>query len=242
MIFDSRGELYGTASAGGNLSACSNEGGCGVVFKLTPDGKGNWNESTVYAFQGTDGGGPMGSVAFDFSGDLYGTASYGGANKSGTVFKLTLGKNGQWTEEILHSFSYGTMDGDDPTYGVVFDVSGNIYGTTQFGGMGGGYQGWGTAFRLTPAGGGKWKETILHSFDRDKFAGGFVTSGLLLDSSGNLYGTADWGGRYDCTLGGGLGCGVVFRLTLGGGGGGTRLFCIPLAGEETAYFRAGASP
>ncbi len=56
LIFDSHGNLYGTASAGGNISACYNEGGCGVVFKLTPDGKSNWTETTVYAFDGTDGG------------------------------------------------------------------------------------------------------------------------------------------------------------------------------------------
>src|SRR5208283_5294100 len=98
------------------------------------------------------------------------------------------------------------------TYGVNFDSKGNIYGTTQFGGTNGG-QGWGTAFKLTPAGGGRWTETILHSFDEAKFGGGYVTSGLLLDQQGNLYGTTDAGGRYDCPLGGGLGCGTVFKLT-----------------------------
>jgi len=206
MIFDSTGNLYGTASSGGNLSACSAEGGCGVVFKLTPDGKGHWTETVVYAFNGSDGGGPMGSVTFDSSGNLYGTTSYGGANGGGTVFELTPGKNGQWSEQVLHSFSFDTRDGYEPVYGVILDSAGNFYGTTQFGGTVGG-QGWGTAFRLAPEGGGKWKETILRTFDRDKGpGGGFISSGLILDGKGNLYGTADAGGRYN-------NCGTAFRLT-----------------------------
>ena len=212
VIFDSQGNLYGTTSAGGNYSACPNEGGCGVVFELTPDGKGSWAESIVYEFQGTDGGGSFAPVIFDSAGDLYGTTSYGGAHQSGTVFKLTPGQQGQWTENVLHSFSYGTKDGDAPGYGLIFDVAGNLYGTTPFGGMNG-PQGWGTAFKLTPEPGGKWSETILHTFDRAKFGGGDVSSGLTLDANGNLYGTTNWGGKYDCPLGGGLGCGVVFRLT-----------------------------
>jgi uncharacterized repeat protein (TIGR03803 family) len=176
MIFDSQGNLYGTASSGGNVSACPDEGGCGVVFKLTPNAKGNWTESVMYAFDGKDGVGPMAPVIFDSSGNLYGTNLYGGANKSGTVFKLTPERHGHWTEEVLHSFNYGTRDGYEPTYGVVFDSMGNIYGTTQFGGMVG-QQGWGTAFKLTPAGGAKWKETILHTFDRAKIGGGTSPQG-----------------------------------------------------------------
>jgi len=211
LIFDSRGSLYGTASAGGNISACYNEGGCGLVFKLTPDKKGNWSETVVYAFNGQDGGGPSG-IIFDSPGNLYGTNSYGGANQGGTVFKLSPGKHGEWTEEVLHSFSYGTRDGDEPSDGIVFDTSGNLYGTTTFGGMNG-PQGWGTAFKLTPTGGGKWEETIVHRFDRAKFGGGYVSSGAVLDQQGNLYGAANWGGRYKCPTGGGLGCGVVFKLT-----------------------------
>ncbi len=212
MIFDSQGNLYGTTSGGGNYSACSNEGGCGVVFELTPDGKGSWAETVVYAFDGSDGGGPDGKLTFDSLGNLYGTTYYGGAHQSGTVFKLTPGKQGQWTENVLHSFSYGTKDGDAPFNGVVFDTAGNLYGTTPSGGMNG-PQGWGTAFKLTPESGGKWRETILHAFDRAKFGGGDVSSEPVLDPEGNFYGTAEWGGSYDCPDGGGFGCGVVFKLT-----------------------------
>ena len=201
LIFDSQGQLYGTTSGGGNFSACT--GGCGVVFKLAPDGQGNWTESVLYAFQGADGATPMAPLIFDSAGNLYSTTEWGTDNASGTVFKLSPGKDGQWSEEVLHSFGFATKDGDEPTYGVIFDKLGSLYGTTQFGGTAG-QQGWGTAFKLTPVG-GKWKENILHSFNRDKGpGGGFVSSGLILDGAGNLYGSAGAGGKY--------GAGVVFKL------------------------------
>jgi len=211
MIFDSRGDLYGTASSGGNVSACSDEGGCGVVFKLAPDGKGHWTETVVYAFNGGDGGGPMGPVTFDSSGNLYGTTSYGGANRGGTVFELTPEKNGQWSEYALHSFSFGTGDGYQPVYGVVFDGAGNIYGTTQFGGTVG-EQGWGTAFELTPGKNGKWTEATLHHFDESKLGGGLVSSGLIVDKAGKLYGTTAEGGKYTCPVNAPGTCGVAFGL------------------------------
>jgi len=175
MIFDSQGDLYGTASSGGNVSACSAEGGCGVVFKLAPDGKGNWTETVVYAFNGTDGGGPMGPVTFDSSGNLYGTTSYGGAKESGTVFRLTPGKNSQWSEQVLHSFSFDTRDGSDPVDGLAFDGMGKLYGTTVDGGTKG-EQGWGTAFELAAEAGGTWKEWVCLTFgggkkDLGKFEG-----------------------------------------------------------------------
>ncbi len=204
MIFDSQGNLYGTASGGGNFNVVHGWMRGGIQDQ--PDGKGNWTESVLYAFQGTDGATPMAPLTFDSSGSLYGTTQWGTDAASGTVFKLSPGQNGQWSEEVLHSFSFATKDGDEPTYGVVFDSAGNLYGTTQFGGTKN-QQGWGTAFRLTPAGGSKWKETILRSFNRDKgVGGGFVSSGLILDAQGNLYGTAGAGGRYN-------NCGAAFRLT-----------------------------
>lgn len=182
-----------------------------MVFELSPDGKGNWTETVLYSFSGSDGAQPLAPLVFDSSGDLYGTTEYGGAFRSGTVFKLSQ-RHGQWSENILHSFNEATGDGDEPTYGLTFDRSGNLYGATPTGGSKI-EQFWGTAFKLTPAGGGKWKETILHHFNRAKFDGGYVSSGLVLDKSGALYGTAAWGGKYDCALGYGLGCGAAFKLT-----------------------------
>ncbi len=204
LIFDLQGQLYGTTSGGGNFNACT--GGCGVVFKLAPDGKGNWTESVLYAFQGADGATPMAALIFDTAGNLYSTTEWGTDKASGTVFKLSPGENGQWSEEVLHSFSFATKDGDEPTAGLVLDGLGNLYGTTQFGGTEG-QQGWGTAFKLAPVGGGKWRETILRSFDRDKgVGGGIVSSGLILDARGNLYGSTDSGGEHN-------NAGTVFKLT-----------------------------
>ena len=207
MIFDSKGNLYGTTSGGGNTSACA--GGCGVVFELSPASKGKWTETVLYSFSGSDGEKPGGPLVFDSSGDLYGTTEVGGDHGYGTVFKLSQ-RHGRWSEEILHSFNRDTGDGIYPGFGVTFDSSGNLYGATP---VSGGKIADGSAFKLTPAKGGNWKETILHRFNRNKFGGGYVSSGLVLDESGDLYGTAAWGGKYDCPLGGGLGCGVVFRLT-----------------------------
>jgi uncharacterized repeat protein (TIGR03803 family) len=214
MIFDSKGNLYGTTSHGGNTSAC--EGGCGVVFELSPAREGQWTETVLYSFDATDGSNPTAALTLDSSGNLYGTTEWGGAYGGGTVFKLSQ-RHGQWAEEILHSFDGDTGDGDLPAFGVTFDSSGNLYGATPVGGTKG-EEGYGTAFRLTLDSEGKWKETILHRFNRAKFGGGYVRSGLVLDKRGNLYGTAAWGGKYDCALGGGLGCGVVFKLTPQEGG------------------------
>ncbi len=209
MIFDSKGNLYGTTSHGGNTSAC--EGGCGVVFELSPAGKGKWKETVLHTFQGKDGYEPLGPITFDSSGNLYGTTEWGGVYGSGTVFELRQ-QNGTWGEEVLHAFEGDTGGGDLPAYGLIFDASGNLYSATPFGGTEG-MQGWGTAFTLTPTKGGKWKETILHRFNRAKFGGGYVSSGLVLDKSGDLFGTTNWGGKYACPGSGGLGCGVVFKLT-----------------------------
>jgi len=209
LIFDSEGNLYGATSSGGNTSSC--QGGCGVIFELTPGSNGQWTESVLYSFQGSDGEGPNAPLAFDSVGNIYGTTQHGGAHGSGTVFKLSLGTKGEWAEQILHSFNFDTADGYWPTSGLTFDVSGNLYGMTTFGGTKG-EEGWGTAFRLTEAQGGKWQETVLHRFDRNKPEGGLVSSGLLIDSSGNPYGTTAEGGKDKCAAGGGVGCGVLFEL------------------------------
>jgi len=214
MIFDSKGNLYGTTSRGGNLSAC--EGGCGVVFELSPDSKGKWKETVLYSFSSRDGEQPLAPLVFDSSGDLYGTTEYGGNQGYGTVFKL-IERHGQWSEEILHSFGGFTGDGIYPGYGVTLDSSGDLYGATPVS-SGKIENGWGIAFELTPGAGGKWRETVLHRFDRNRFGGGYVSSGLVIDKSGDLYGAAAWGGEYACALGYGLGCGVVFKLAPQAGG------------------------
>src|ERR1019366_6634594 len=127
------------------------------------------------------------------------------------IIAATLFVTSTWAaaqEQVLHSFGNGT-DGNDPLGGLIFDASGNLYGTT----LGGGTYGGGTVFELTPAGGGSWTETVLHNFDSNGTDGFTPYAGLIFDSAGNLYGTTRWGGTY--------GGGTVFELTTAAGGGWT---------------------
>jgi hypothetical protein len=137
LIFDSHGNIFGTTVAGGTGSACV--GGCGTVFELTPDAKGGYTEHVIYSFQGSpvDGQNPQAPLILDSAGNLYGTTVSGGIGfgGSGTVFKLSSGENGSWTETVLHSFT-GSQDGGNPQGGLILDKKGNLYGTAAGGGTG----------------------------------------------------------------------------------------------------------
>jgi len=209
LILDSAGNLYGTTTFGGptNTRYCGGNG-CGVVFELSPNASG-WTYTVLYAFTGgVDGGEPYGSLTLDSTGNLYGTTSLGGksaycSNGCGVVFELARNGSDGWTETILHTFHQ--LDGAVPQAGVIFDNSGNLYGTTYFGGT----LGNGVVFKLSPDGAGGWKESVLHMFTLG--ADGGWPNSLIMDASGNLYGTTYYGG-YNlgrCTS---YGCGVVFRL------------------------------
>src|SRR5580692_1253165 len=95
-------------------------------------------EKVIHSFQGgSDGALPMSDLVLDSSGNLYGTTSAGGTgvcnnNGCGTVFELKRTSSG-WQEQVLHSFQ-GGIDGEFPQAGVIFDSSGNLYGTTNSGG------------------------------------------------------------------------------------------------------------
>jgi len=193
MIPGADGNFYGTTSWGGDF-------GRGTVFKLTPTGE----ESVLYSFTGgADGGEPFATPIFDEQGNLYGTTPYGGlpglnchGETCGVVFELTP----DGTETVLHSFS--DSDGGQPVASLARDKYGNLYGTTFYGGT----TDYGIVFKLAPDG----TETVLHNFD--SLSGGddgfYPTANVILDSKGNLYGTA--------TQGGPGGAGVVFRLTQSG--------------------------
>jgi uncharacterized repeat protein (TIGR03803 family) len=162
----------------------------------------------VYSFNSNDGAYSDSNVIFDAAGNLYGTTAYGGGGGScsagcGTVFELSR-KSGGIKETVLHRFDDNGKDGYYPYAGLVFDSSGNLYGTTAAGGdstacVGG----CGTVFELTPQAGGAWTETVLHSFDSTD--GYYPEANLILDASGNLYGSTPAGGAY--------GYGTVFELT-----------------------------
>ncbi len=202
VIFDSAGNLYGTTEGGGT-------GGCGTVYELSPSGSG-WMEKVLYNFQcgSSDGQSPIGGLIFDAAGNLYGTTNFGGANNGGTVFELSPSGGGNWTFHLLYSLRYnGTLDFliYGPTGTLAMDSSGSLYGTTV---MDGAFAG-GSVFKLTPSTGG-WIYTSLHDFQGGS-DGGNSFGNVVLDASGNVYGTAGVGGLSDgCE---GLGCGVVWKIT-----------------------------
>src|SRR5580698_4884202 len=194
-----------------------------ALVMVTSSASAEWKEKVLYSFQGlpNDGSYPAGGVVFDHAGNLYGATTDGGANncpgiaQCGTVYQLTppAKKSDPWTENILYVFKgVNSNDGNTPVGGVIFDQAGNLYGTTAYGGAGklygatqygGGYgscnapyyQYCGTVFKLSPpqTKGGKWKELVLYAFRSGK-DGANPNGGLVLDSTGAIYGTTTWGG------------------------------------------------
>ncbi len=218
VIFGKDGTLYGTTVAGGGSQngRCTvflGYPGCGTVFNLRPfptvckAALCSWSEKVLYRFTGgSDGGDPDNALLFDQAGTIYGTASTGGINSCfgngcGVVYKLT-SSGGSWTQSVLYSFqgNNGGPDAGVPHSGVVFDQSGNLYGTTYVGGNG---AAGGTVFQLTPQGSG-WTENVLYAFLRGN-DGGNPLAGVIVDRSGNLFGATNSYGP-----GGG---GTVFELT-----------------------------
>ena len=141
VVFDDKGNLYGTTEFGGNGENCS------IVYELSPLNAGGWRESIIHDFvdNSPDGCLPVGQLAVDGSGNLYGTTNGGGTYAYGTVYELTPSATG-WSESILHSFNNDGVDGYGPYGGVILDGIGNLYGTTTAGGALGG----GTVYEITP--------------------------------------------------------------------------------------------
>jgi len=191
LIFDNLGNLYGTTFTGGTYNA-------GTVFQLTPSGSG-WIENVLYSFQeGNDGAGPAGGLIFDSAGNLYGTASVGGAGNGGTAFQLTPSKGaGPWTFTLVYVFSGDNYYG--PAGTLVMDAAGNLYGTTYQDGA----NLCGSVFKLTPTNGG-WAYTNLHDFTCSS-DGGFPAGNVTFDANGNLYSTASQFGTH--------GYGTVWEIT-----------------------------
>jgi len=209
LLFDASGNLYGTTLQGGNInSTCS--AGCGTVFKLTPNSNG-YTESVLYAFQGAaDGASPYDGLAFDSTGNLYGTANAGGTSADGVIFKLAPA-SGTWTERVLHTFT-GRYDGKYPYGDLILDAAGNIYGTAYQGGG----PGFGVVYQLQPNSKGHMTEKLLHGFANTP--AGNPVAGLVMDTAGNLYGTTMLGVT-ESSCGGG--CGALFKLSPVSGGGWT---------------------
>ena len=193
LVIDPKGNLYGTTSEFG-------ANGFGNVFELSRSGK-TVKETILYSFTGgTDPINPAAGVTLDAQGNIYGTASLGGANGLGAVYELTHSASG-WTETILHDFQ-GESDGANPVGGVVIDKAGNIFGTTFDGGINGG----GTIYQLSPSSSG-WTFTTIYSL-----IGGYSGpyNKLTLDGKGNIYGFTNSAGLN--------GLGSIFKLTPGTNG------------------------
>jgi uncharacterized repeat protein (TIGR03803 family) len=205
IVFDGKGNAYGTTYFGGTY-------GWGTIFRLEPSSHG-WAEQVLYSFRGTsDGLNPAGNLVIDATGNLYGTTEYGGNgvgctqgsnNCGGTVFEL-MRSNGGWKHLVLYNFCsrFGCTDGSDPI-GLTLDKAGNLYGITIGGGESCSSGGCGTVYRLSHLH-GSWSEKVLHAFSGGD--DGIVPSpGIMIDKSGNLYGTTCCGGSY--------GYGLVFELS-----------------------------
>ena len=176
-----------------------------VVFLFTCKSAAAQQEQLLYTFTGgTDGGRPLGSLTVDAAGNFYGTTTDGGQYGGGVVFRLS-SSAGSWNYSVLHNFG-GGYDGSVPVGKLVFDSAGNLYGTTA----GGGAQGCGTVYQLSPLVGGIWNESLIYTFTCGD-DGGNPQAGVVLDKTGNLYGTNFVGGdRSACAPVGG--CGTVFKL------------------------------
>lgn len=184
-------------------------------------------ETVVYTFKGgaSDGAQPQAGLLMGSGGALYGTTAQGGScagfsTGCGTVFKLTPPAAGKtaWTETVLYKFK-GSVDGRYPSARLIRDAHGNLYGTTVYGGGGcqallAGDGGCGTVFRLAPPVAGKtaWTETVLHRF-KGGSDGYEPFAGLIMDSTGALYGTTSGGGGFSCPGDGMSGCGTAFKVT-----------------------------
>ena len=203
------GTLYGSTAAGGQGS-CSIYlyTGCGTVFNLRPQPKActtalcPWTKTVLHAFAGSDGGNPQGDLTFDQSGNLYGGTFFGGSTGSGVVYELTP-SGGGWTESVLYN-ALSDGDGAQALGGVTFDKSGNIYGVFENNGP----HDVGAIYQLTPSGSG-WTESTVYGFPQSS-DGNVPWGGLIMDFSGNFYGTTSNAGSGHS--------GTVFELTPSMGG------------------------
>jgi uncharacterized repeat protein (TIGR03803 family) len=210
LIADADGNLYGTTYSGG-IGDC--DGGCGTVFKVTPDGQ----ESILYAFAGAprpEGANPAAGLIADSEGNLYGTTYRGGKpgcgqpTGCGTIFKIT--PDGQ--ESVLHEFQGGWKSAGHPNDRLLVDAQSNFFGTCYNCGVK-----FGAVWEVSPDG----TETVLYSFQHHADGEG-VNPGLVADAEGNLYGTTVYGGENQA--------GVVFRVSLAG-----RIAVLYTFPDDTSY-------
>jgi len=178
LLRDSAGNLYGTTQNGGSANL-------GVVFKIDSS-----NHYTVlHNFVDASGGNPLAGLIADAAGNLYGTAASGGSRRFGVIFKIN-----KTTNNYTELYSFNNKDGSGPRAALIMDDAGNLYGTTERGGV----SGMGVVFQLDTSN----HLNVLHSFN--EMDGSHPYGGLIMDNRGYLYGTTvDGGPNFQ---------GVVFRV------------------------------
>jgi uncharacterized repeat protein (TIGR03803 family) len=220
LVVDNAGNLYGTTFYGGPDN-------CGSIFELTPSGN-SWTFKTLHGLNSRYACNPAASLMMDSVGNLYGTAEDGGPANAGAVFELVASTR---TGKILYSFANNGKDGIGPSASLMMDPAGNLYGTTLYGGLGN----VGTVFELIPNSNGTWAERVLFDFDGTNGASPY--SSLVMDASGNLYGTTAAGGP-DSSGCNGFGCGTVFEL-ISNGNKWTEKMLVGFSGANGSYPEAG---
>ena len=210
IAFDSAGNLFGLTSGDGPKN-------WGTAYELSPVSGGGWTFSVVYPFDLFNTGGQPEGMALDSTGNLFGTTKVGGTEgaASGGVFRLSPA-SGTWAFTKIFEF-YGP-GGATPQGNLAFDSAGNLYGSTGQGGkktsVCASAGGCGLIYKLTPTSSGPWKESFVHQFTGGD-DGWYPTAGVALDSAGNIYGTAAYGGNGPCSPDS---CGTAFKLTAVSGG------------------------
>jgi len=177
VVFDHAGNLYGAMDTG--------------VFELSPSA-GGWTEAVIHTFDGlSEGFAPETGVVFDSAGNLYGATTVEGPGGNGSIFEMTPGEGG-WSLQVIRD--EGHLVGTN----VNFDAAGNLYGvrTVDQGNDG-------DAFKMTLVD-GSWTYTQLHTFNGGN-SGASPYEGMVMDTGGNLWGTASGGGEHNY--------GMVYEIT-----------------------------
>jgi uncharacterized repeat protein (TIGR03803 family) len=214
VTVDQSGNVYGMTPTGG-------ANGLGTIYKIHQAGDA-WNFTVIHPFTGgADGASGSAGRMILRKGRLYGAATTGGNYGSGVVFELTPTGVREWHFKTIYSFQ-GQPDGSFPYGALLFDRSGNIYGTTYYGGT----NGIGAVYKLSPRPVGEWEENVIYSFQGGT-DGNSPISNLVFDAAGNLYGT---------TSEGGLGRGTIFELSPIGGGQWTETVVHPFQGPPDGAF------